>query len=271
MNHSGQTVTAVIITKNEEAHLRDCLASVREWVDEIVILDSGSTDGTREIAAQNGALFYQNSEWPGFGKQRQIAQEYVTSTWCFWLDADERVSSPLQDEILSVVRQGVGDSVYAIPRLSWFFGRFIKHCGWYPKPVVRLYPAALTRYNDASVHEQVEVLDSMSIKTLKNDLIHYPYADLRQYITKSSLYASHWAKMKAAAGKKSSLSGACFRAILRFFRMYLFQKGIFDGKQGFLLCVLSSYYTFLKYAELWALGLDSEKGAQNWHRSERGK
>lgn len=259
MSQSEHTVTAVIITKNEEAHLSDCLASVSGWVDEIVILDSGSTDATMEIAAQYGARFYQNSEWPGFGKQRQRAQGYVSSTWCFWLDADERVSSALRDEILSVVRQGPGCSVYAIPRLNWFFGRFIRHCGWYPKPVVRLYPTALTHYNDSDVHEHVDIFDSMSIKTMGNDLIHYPYADLRQYVTKSSLYASHWAKMKAAKGKKSSLSGAFFRSILRFFRMYLFQKGIFDGKQGFLLCVLSSYYTFLKYAELWVLSQRAKK------------
>ena len=212
-----------------------------------------------EIAAQFGARFYQNSEWPGFGKQRQRAQEYVASKWCFWLDADERVSSALRDEIISVVRHGVGDTVYAIPRLNWFFGRFILHCGWYPKPVVRLYPTALTHYNDAFVHEQVEIFDSMSIKTLTNDLIHYPYADLRQYVHKSSLYANNWAKMKADKGMKSSLSGAFFRSILRFFRMFVFQKGLLDGKQGLLLCVLSSYYTFLKYAELWILSQKVKK------------
>jgi (heptosyl)LPS beta-1,4-glucosyltransferase len=271
MSHGGHTVTAVVITKNEEAHLHECLASVIDWVDEVVILDSGSTDRTKEIAEGFGARFYQNPEWPGFGRQRQIAQEYVTSDWCFWLDADERVGLELRDEILSVVRQGTGKNVYAIPRLNWFFGRFIRHCGWYPKPVVRLYPTALTSYDDSAVHEQVEVLHSFRVETLKKDLIHYPYTDLRQYVAKSSLYANNWAKMKAAAGKRSSLAGAFSRAILRFFRMYLFQKGMLDGKQGFLLCVLSSYYTFLKYAELWALGQDNKNGVRNWQRPERGE
>jgi (heptosyl)LPS beta-1,4-glucosyltransferase len=262
MSHGRYSVAAVIITKNEESNLRGCLESVVGWVDEVVVLDSGSTDMTKGVAEQYGARFYQNLEWPGFGKQRQVAQGYVASSWCFWLDADERVSPALRDEILSVVRQGIGNQVYAIPRLNWFFGRFIRHCGWYPKPVVRLYPSALTRYDDASVHEQVEILESFCIKTLENDLIHYPYANLRQYVSKSSLYASDWAKMRYAAGNKSSLLGAFFRAVLRFFRMYLLQKGFFDGKQGFLLCVLSSYYTFLKYAELWVLGLDTEKETQ---------
>ena len=271
MSHDGHTVAAVIITKDEEVHLGDCLASVSEWVDEIVILDSGSTDRTQEIAQRHGALFYQNVQWPGFGRQRQIAQGYVSSSWCFWIDADERVSSDLRDEILSVVRQGPGNVVYAIPRLNWFFGRFIRHCGWYPKPVVRLYPTALTRYDDSDVHEQVEILDSFRLETLKNDLTHYPYADMRQYVAKSSLYANNWAKMKAAAGKKSSLAGAFVRAILRFFRMYLLQKGILDGKQGFLLSVLSSYYTFLKYAELWALGLESRREARSPRRPGGGK
>lgn len=267
MSHGGQTVAAVVITKNEEAHLNECLASVIDWVDEVVILDSGSTDRTQEIAERFGARFYRNLEWPGFGRQRQIAQEYVTSDWCFWLDADERVSPDLRDEILSVVRHGPGNNVYAIPRLNWFFGRFIRHCGWYPKPVVRLYPSTLTRYDDAAVHEQVEVRDPITITTLNNDLLHYPYADLRQYVTKSSLYAKNWAQMKFATGKKSSLAGAFLRAFLRFFRMYLLQKGILDGKQGFLLSVLSSYYTFLKYAELWALGQDSATGQRGGQRS----
>lgn len=271
MSHDGHTVAAVVITKNEEAHLSECLASVIDWVDEVVILDSGSTDGTREIAERLGARFYRNLEWPGFGRQRQIAQEYVTSDWCFWLDADERVIPELRDEILSVVRQGPGNKVYAIPRLNWFFGRFIRHCGWYPKPVVRLYPSALTHYDDAAVHEQVEIRESITITTLKNDLIHYPYADLRQYVAKSSLYAKNWAQMKFSAGKKSSLAGAFSRAILRFFRMYLFQKGVLDGKQGFLLSVLSSYYTFLKYAELWALGQNNKTGQRYWQRPERGE
>ena len=263
MSHDSHTLTAVIITKDEEAHLGDCLASVVDWVDEIVILDSGSSDRTKEIAEQYGARFYQNLKWPGFGRQRQIAQGYVTSSWCFWLDADERVSSALRDEILSVVRQGDDNSVYAIPRLNWFFGRFIRHCGWYPKPVVRLYPTVLTHYDDAAVHEQVELRDSFCVKILKNELIHYPYSDMRQYVVKSSLYANNWAKMKAASGKKSSLMGAFFRSLLRFFRMYFYQKGFLDGKQGFLLCVLSSYYTFLKYTELWVLGLDCQKKQRN--------
>ncbi len=271
MSHDSHTVTAVIITKDEEAHLGDCLASVVDWVDEIVILDSGSSDRTKEIAEWHGARFYQNLEWPGFGRQRQIAQSYVASHWCFWLDADERVSTALRDEILATVRQEAGNNVYAIPRLNWFFGRFIRHCGWYPKPVVRLYPTVLTHYDDATVHEQVEIRDSFCVKTLKNDLEHYPYASLRQYVLKSSLYANDWARMKSASGKKSSLMGACFRSLLRFFRMYFYQKGLLDGKQGFLLCILSSYYTFLKYAELWVLGLDCKKDLRNLRRARRGE
>jgi len=271
MIHDGHTVTALVITKNEETHLSECLASVIGWVDEVVVLDSGSIDRTKEIAEQYGARFYQNLEWQGFGRQRQIAQDYVTSSWCFWLDADERVTSALRDEILSVLRQGTANNVYAIPRLNWFFGRFIRYCGWYPKPVVRLYPLALTHYDDANVHEQVEIRDSFCVKTLVNDLMHYPYKDLRHYVTKSASYANDWAKMKDAEGKKSSLVGAFFRAVLRFFRMYLFQKGMLDGKQGFLLCALSSYYTFLKYAELWILGQDKEKELRNRHLQERQK
>lgn len=247
------SVAAVLITKNEEANLRDCLASVRSWVDEIVILDSGSTDRTQQIAEEFGARFFQHAEWPGFGRQRQMAQEYVASAWCLWIDADERVTPPLRDEILAAIRKGPSRRVFAMPRLNWFFGRFIRHCGWYPKPVVRLYPTTLTRYNDAALHEEVQIEDGIDVCTFSGDLLHYPYADLRQYVMKSSLYANEWAQLNASRGKNTSLISAILRSILRFMRMYVVQKGFFDGWQGFLLCVLSSYYTFLKYAGLWVL------------------
>ena len=252
------SVAAVLITKNEEANLRDCLASVRDWVDEIIILDSGSSDRTQLIAEEFGARFYLNADWPGFGRQRQMAQEHVASAWCFWIDADERVTPSLREEILAAVRKGPARCVYAVPRLNWFFGRFIRHCGWYPKPVVRLHPTTLTGYNDVVLHEEVQLGDGIDVCHLHGDLLHYPYMDLRQYVRKSSLYAHEWALLNASRGKKTSLMSAFFRAILRFARMYLVQRGFRDGSQGFLLCVLSSYYTFLKYAELWVVQNNSK-------------
>lgn len=253
MGSENMTLAAVLITRNEEGRLEECLASVRDWVDEIVILDSGSTDRTREIAERFGAKFFTNPQWPGFGRQRQLAQIHVSSDWCLWLDADERVTESLRGEILDVVRKAPGRRVYAMPRLNWFFGRFIRHCGWYPKPVVRLHPTSLTGYDDAPLHEAVRVSDDMDVVRLKGDLLHFPYADLKQYVFKSSSYAHEWAIKNAAKGRRTSLLSAAFRSMLRFMRMYFVQMGFLDGRQGFLLSVLSAYYTFLKYACLWAL------------------
>lgn len=253
MNSNATTLAAVLITKNEEQHLHDCLSTLRGWVDEIVILDSGSSDRTREIAESFGARFFTNSQWPGFGRQRQLAQEHVTAAWCLWIDADERVTDLLRAEILRVVRKGTDRQVYSMPRLNWFFGRFIRHCGWYPKPVVRLYPTQLTGYDDARLHEEVCITADMDVVRLGGDLLHYPYADLKQYVFKSSTYAHEWASVNAAKGRKTSLFSAVVRSMLRFVRMYFIQAGFLDGRQGFLLSVLSAYYTFLKYAGLWVL------------------
>lgn len=253
MSSEQTTLAAVLITRNEESRLEECLASVSGWVDEIVILDSGSTDRTRDIAERFGARFFTNSQWPGFGRQRQLAQTHVTAAWCLWIDADERVTESLRGEILDAVRHPSGRRVYAMPRLNWFFGRYIRHCGWYPKPVVRLHPTALTGYDDAPLHEAVRVSGDMDVVRLKGDLLHFPYADLKQYVFKSTSYAHEWAMQSAAKGRRTSLLSAATRSFLRFMRMYFIQLGFLDGRQGFLLSVLSAYYTFLKYAGLWAL------------------
>ena len=123
------TISVAIIVKNEAQDLANCLDTVKDWVDEIIILDSGSTDNTKEIALSYGAKFYENSNWPGFGKQRQLAQQYVTSDYVLWLDADERVTPKLQQAILSAVKNDRENTVYEIPRVSEVFGREIRHSG----------------------------------------------------------------------------------------------------------------------------------------------
>ena len=127
---------------------------MKDWVDEIIILDSGSTDNTKEIALSYGAKFYENRDWQGFGKQRQLAQQYVTSDYVLWLDADERVTPKLKQAILSAVKNNRENTVYEIPRVSEVFGREIRHSGWYPDYVVRLYRTNYAQYNDSLVHEK---------------------------------------------------------------------------------------------------------------------
>lgn len=245
------TLAVALIVKNESKHLRACLETVQGWVDEIVVLDSGSSDDTQAIAEEMGAKFYTNSEWPGFGRQRQIAQSHVQSDFVFWLDADERVTPELKASILDAVSKNAPTTIYQFARLSWVFGRFIKHCGWYPDKVLRLYPTKLTQYNDSLVHEKVETDKSMTIETLTGDLIHYTYDDIHHYLVKSAGYAKAWAEQREKRGKKSSISQGILHAVACFVKMYIVKAGFLDGKQGLLLCLLSAHSTFVKYADLW--------------------
>lgn len=167
------TLAAVLIVKNEAENLRPCLASLDGLVDEIVIMDSGSQDETPTIAAEFGARFFVNPVWPGFGRQRRLAQSHVQSDWVLWLDADERLTPELKAAIAAVMANPASDTIYSIPRLSWVFGRFIRHSGWYPDRVLRLYPKALTSYNEVLVHEKVEVRANMKIVNLHGDLLHF--------------------------------------------------------------------------------------------------
>lgn len=245
------TLSVAMIVKNEAQDLAACLDTVKGWVDEIVILDSGSTDETEQIAEQYGAKFYVNTDWQGFGKQRQLAQQYVTSDYVLWLDADERVTPELKQSILQVVKNDEQNAVYKIGRLSEVFGRQIRHSGWYPDYVVRLYRTTFAKYGDELVHEKVHFPKEANVKKLTGDLLHFTYKDIHHYLVKSASYAQAWSIQKAKAGKKASLFDGVTHALGCFVKMYLLKAGFLDGKQGFLLAILSAHSTFVKYADLW--------------------
>jgi len=244
------TIGVLMIVKNESAHLAACLDTVKDWVDEIVIVDSGSTDNTAEIAKQYTDKFYINEAWPGFGKQRQLAQSYMKSTWILPLDADERVSDKLKQSILDAVNTNEQECCYKINRLSKAFGRYIKHSGWSPDWVLRLYPSASVKYDDALVHEQVKVPKNYEIKKLEGDLLHYTFDNLSQYTKKTSLYISSWVEQREGR-KKASFSKAISHGFFRFIKMYFIKKGFLDGRHGLLLAILSANVVFTRYADLW--------------------
>lgn len=245
------TLAAALIVKNEADNLRQCLATVADWVDEIVVLDSGSTDDTLAIAESFNARVFSNTEWPGFGKQRQLAQSHVQSDWVLWLDADERVTAELRDEIQTLLRDPPTQTVFAMPRLSWAFGRFIRHSGWYPGHVVRLYPTRLTGYDAALVHEKVLVPQGVKVRRLRGDLLHYTYRDVAQYLSKMSQYTSLWAQQRQERGKSTNILQAIGHSLACFLKMYVIKAGFLDGRQGFILAIASAYATFAKYADLW--------------------
>jgi len=176
----------------------------------------------------------------------------VESDYVLWLDADERISAELKQSITSILNQDkISNTLYRIPRLSWAFGRYIRHCGWYPDKVIRLYPTHLTTYDDALVHERVKQPQGIEIQDLTGDAIHYTYNNLHHYLVKSAGYAKAWADQRQAQGKKASLINGVTHALGCFVKMYLLKAGFLDGKQGFLLSVLSAHSTFVKYADLW--------------------
>lgn len=241
------TLAVAMIVKNEEKHLRACLETVSGWVDEIVILDSGSTDATESIAREFTDKFYVNKDWPGFGKQRQLAQSYIQSDYVLWLDADERVTDELRESILS----GISDSPFIgrVNRLSSCFGDWIKYSGWYPDWVDRVYPVKMASYDEALVHEKVLNKNNLPIKCFEGNLTHYTYDSVPQYVRKSAQYSELWASQRA--NKKVSIFSALSHAFFAFIKMYIIKLGFMDGRRGFLLALLSSFSVFSKYATLW--------------------
>lgn len=243
------SIAAVLIVKNEQDHLPACLETL-DWVDEIVVVDAGSSDGTREIAREFTDKVALEEDWQGFGVQRQRAEALVESDWILMVDADERVTPALRESLRAAVAQD-SPAIYTLPRLSWCFGGFIRHSGWYPDRVARLYPRGRAGYNDALVHEKLENPEELPVRPLEGDLLHYTYRDLRHYLEKSAHYAQAWAEQRAARGKRGSLAAGIGHGIGCFLRMYLLKAGFLDGRQGLLLALLSAHSTFAKYADLW--------------------
>lgn len=252
-NASVPTLAVAMIVKNEAKKLDLCLQSVAQWVDEIVILDSGSSDNTEAIARQYTDKFELNVEWPGFGKQRQLAQSYVSADYVLWLDADEIVTESLKNSILSVVKSDKPDTLYKVNRLSSAFGKSIRHSGWSPDWIVRLYRTSSTKYNQAKVHEKVEEKPAgkvMTIEKLDGYLLHDTYEDLHHYINKTTAYLKAWTDEREGK-KRSGLGTAIIHALWSFLKMYVLKRGFLDGRHGFILAWLTMHSTFVKYIDLY--------------------
>jgi (heptosyl)LPS beta-1,4-glucosyltransferase len=245
------TVSAVIIVKNEEAHLAQCLSAL-QWVDELIVLDSGSTDATCRIAESFNARVVQAEDWQGFGIQRQRAQALARCNWVLMIDADERVTPELKASIQAHI-QGE-PAIGRMSRLSWCFGGFIRHSGWYPDLIDRLYPREAAHYNSDLVHEKLVYPNSLPVKRLHGDLLHFTYDSMRHYLVKSAHYAELWAQGRQRQGKTTRLSVAFLHGVSCFVRMYVLKAGFLDGRPGLLLAVLSAHSTFVKYADLWVRG-----------------
>jgi len=253
-------LSAVLIVRNEAASLAACLEKLT-WADEIVVVDSGSSDSTLEVARQFTSKVFIEADWQGYGVQRQRAQTYASGDWVLMVDADEHMTDALRQEIQHVVRMNDQSKVYAIPRLTWCFGGYIRHSGWYPDYNVRLYPRQVAQYGAERVHEKLHYPSSVEILRLTGNLIHYTYRDLEHYLIKSAHYAKEWAVQRSAQGKSTTLFNGLLHGLGCFVKMYLIHAGFLDGRQGFLLAVLSAHSTFVKYADLWVRTRTSDHGS----------
>lgn len=238
-------ISICIICKNEESKIADCLASV-SWADEIIIVDSGSTDGTIEVAKNFTDKIFIESDWQGFGEQRRRAESYASNEWVFAIDCDEVVSEELRGEIISNLANAKDTDVFCVNRLTNFCGKFIYHSGWYPDKIARIYNKNNFRYNSALVHEALDCKKGQK-KHLKGDLLHYQYDDIYQYINKRNRYAMLGADAKHRKGKKSGLLQATSSAIFAFIRHYFLRLGFLDGRLGFTIAIIQMQYTFNKY------------------------
>ncbi|WP_313681769.1 glycosyltransferase family 2 protein [Pantoea sp.] len=252
-----QRLSVVMIAKNEAALLPEALTSV-SWADEIIVLDSGSHDATADVARQHGAQVYQAEAWAGFGKQRQRAQAKASGDMILMIDADERVTAPLRSAIEQVLQQPPANTVYSLSRSNLFLGRFMRHSGWYPDRVMRLYPRHLS-YNDNLVHESLET-QGAPVVVLPGDLQHLTCRDLVAFQRKQLNYAEAWAQERFQRGKRCGLFSIFSHTLGAFLKTLLLRAGFLDGKQGWILAVVNAQYTFNKYSALWALHHTSTQG-----------
>ena len=228
-------LSIVIITKNEEKFIFDALKSA-VFADEVVILDSGSEDQTCNIAKKIGARVEQQA-WLGFGAQKNKAVELADNDWVFVLDADERITPELRDEIISTLKNPQFDG-YRIARLNNFFGKYIKTCGLYPDYSIRLFNKNKGKFNDVAVHESVQI--NGRVLSLKNHMIHLAYETIDEFKVKQKRYAS-------LSHKKRNRLKALISPVWTFFKLYFIKLGFLDGWRGFIIAKLYAQYTFWKY------------------------
>jgi len=245
------SISAIIITKNEAANIRACLESIR-WVDEIIVVDSGSSDETVEICRTFTKHVYVHP-WQGFGPQKNLALGYAGKDWILSIDADERVSERLREEILAAVAGSENDG-FAIPRLSSYCGRFIHHSGWRPDYVLRLFRRAKGRFSDDIVHEQVLV--DGTVGKLSADLVHYSFRSVEQVLDIINRYSTLGAEQMYRQGKRSGLGKAISHGLAAFLTTYLLKAGFLDGREGLMLAVSNAEGTYYKYLKLMRLCAD---------------
>jgi len=257
MNQRSQSgLSVIIITLNEAANIRACLASVA-FADEVIVVDSGSSDDTVAIAREMGAKVTLSEDWPGFGPQKNRALALATMPWVLSLDADERIPPALAVEISRAVSEGQ-NLAYAIPRTTQFCGQWIRHCGWTPDYVLRLFKRQSACFSADLVHEQVLVGDTV-VKKLDTPMLHYSYPTPGHYWRKLEQYSQAWAQQRHRLGQQTTMTRAVLSGLTAFVKSYIFRLGVLDGAMGFAVCTLQAQAAFGKYFALYCLNQKEAK------------
>ncbi|MGB3644013.1 MAG: glycosyltransferase family 2 protein [Mesorhizobium sp.] len=242
------SLSVILITRNEEANIGPCLESVA-FADEIIVVDSGSTDSTVEIAQEHGARTVTTADWPGFGAQKQRALDLATCDWVLSIDADERVTPELGAAIRKAIAGSSSFDAYEFSRRNWYCGRFLDHSGASPDYVVRLFRRGTARFSDHLVHERI--MPTGKVGRLDGKLLHYSFLDFSEVIGKIDAYSTASAKQALAAGKTASVGKAIRHALWMFFRVYFLKLGFLDGAQGLAKSISAAHGTYYRYLKIW--------------------
>jgi len=258
------TLSVAIVAMDEETNIGRTLASIR-WADEVILVDSGSKDRTREIAREYGAKVIEEP-WRGYVAQKQYAIDLCTKDWVLLLDADEEVSPGLADEMRAVLADPNALNGYWVPRKNLFLGRWIRHGGFYPDPKLRLFRRGLGVVAGSDPHDRVDLKRGVAPRTaqFENALVHYTYPTLTYYLGHMNRYSSLGAQVAFAKGHRSfSIANIVLRPLTTFFYNYVLRLGFLDGKEGLLLHINHAVYVSWKYAKAWELARSAGPESQS--------
>lgn len=237
----------MIIAKDEELRLPACLESI-SFCDELLVIDAGSTDKSREIAEAAGARVLLRAPWPGFAAQRNLGFAEARHDWVLFLDADERISPALREEVQALRARGFDKAGYRVPRVAHYLGRWIRGTDWYPDWQLRLFDRRRGRCPQALVHESVQV--EGAVGRLRGELLHLPYRDITDHVHTIDEYTTLWSRQAFESGRRTSVAELVLSPAFALFRNYVVRGGVLFGRAGLTISMLNSYYTFLKFAKL---------------------
>lgn len=246
-------LTVLVTCKDEQHNIRACIESARDLADEVLVADSGSTDDTlRIVRAMGGCRIIQRNEYVSAGNFKNWAIPHAANSWILVVDSDERVTEALAADVRRVLSGTPEHDGYRIRFQAYFLGHAIKHCGWNNTSAIRLFRRDVCRYRDMRVHSDVDVATG-NVGRLKGKFLHFTCSSLTEYVYKVNRYTAWSAEEMHAAGRRVGPLGLLLRAPQRFVQMYLLRGGVLDGMAGLVVCAITGFYTFMKYAKLWEL------------------